>query len=351
MMAALKSLFQLSLVVLIFSSCSHFNTFNHSIVDELIVTPDPKGHQQIIDSILKAKNSVLMKMYHLTDSEVINALLKAHNKKINLKIILDSGSLQQAQFKRSFEILRNAGIDVRGSSTCFSITHEKSLIVDSKIAFITSMNLTRSFAETRDFGVITTNQEIVKEMNDVFIADWQNTTNNTCQTPVLSAKNLIWSPVNAEEKLVDLIRSAHNSIYSTVENLGNKKIEQALTEMASQGVEIKMIVPQCDKNKNPLFNYPFISKLALGNIDVRVMPHPSSKERPYMHSKMILVDENRAYIGSINFSNNYILRSRELGIVFNDEDAIQKLDALFRQDWRVSIPPVPLKQDFCPELN
>jgi hypothetical protein len=40
-----------------------------------------------------------------------------------------------------------------------------------------------------------------------------------------------------------------------------------------------------------------------------------------------------------------------LGIVFNDEDAIQKLDALFRQDWRVSIPPVPLKQDFCPELN
>ncbi|MBC7539840.1 MAG: hypothetical protein H7281_13545 [Bacteriovorax sp.] len=350
-MAALKSLFLLSLIVFIFTSCSLLKSYNHSIVDDLIVNPASKGHQKIIDGILSSKKSVWMKMYHLTNPDVIDALIFAHNKKVDLKIILDSSSLLEPKFKKTFEILKNSGIEVRGSSNCFSVTHEKSIIIDSETAFITSINLTRSYAETRDFGVVTSNQEIVKEMNSVFISDWQNAISNTCQTPSLTAKNLIWSPVNAEDKLVDLIHTAHTSIFTTVENLGNKKIEQALTEMASQGIEIKMIVPQCDKNKNPLFNYPFINRLSQGNVDVRVMPHPSSKDRPYMHSKMILIDERRAYIGSINFSNNSILRARELGIVFNDEDAIQKIDEEFTRDWRVSIAPVPLKQGFCPELN
>ena len=351
MMVVLKFQLFLNLVFLFFiSGCSLFSSSPTPIVDELITYPSINGHHAFIKAINDAKKSIHLKMYHLTDEDVTSALIDAKKRNIELKIILDNESLNDQKYLKAFNTLKGLGIDIRKSSTCFSLTHEKSMTVDLKSTFITSINLTRTSAETRDFGVITSNKEIIKEVDDVFIADWNNSTSNTCTTPPLNSNFLIWSPVNAETKLLTLIRSAHETLEMTVENLGNAKVEQALTEMASRGIEIKLIVPQCDKNKNPFYNYPFIKILSRGNIQVRVMPHPSSVQYPYMHSKMILVDRSLAYVGSINFSNNSMLKARELGVVFNDEDAISKITKEFDRDWNVSIVPVTLKKDFCPEI-
>ncbi len=349
-MGALKSLFLLSTLTFL-ASCSLFSNQLNSTVDELIITPDPNGHQKIIEGILDARKTIWMKMYHLSNPAVVDALIKAHQNKVDIKIILDSASLQSKNFRVVFDQLRDAGINVRASSPCFSITHEKSLIIDSKKAFITAINLTKNYAETRDFGIITKRQDIIDEMKEVYMADWQNAAANTCKTPTLKVANLLWSPVNAEDKLVDLIRTARYNINLSVENLGNKKIEDALKEMTTQGVSIKVLLPQCDKNKNPLYNYPFINILARSNVEVKVMPYPASKEHPYMHSKMILIDDELAYIGSINFSNNSILKSRELGIIFPDEQAIKKISEEFKKDWSVSIAPVSLAPGYCPELD
>lgn len=350
-MVAQKSHFFLSLIFFLFSSCSFFSSYNKTIVEHLIITPDPHGPQDFINSITKAKKSIWMKMYHLSDPDVVEALLSAHKKQIDIKIILDNRSLQESKFQKAYGQLKDAGIDVRASSICFSITHEKSMIIDNKSAFITAINLTRSYDKTRNFGIITEDSDVINEMHDVFLADWQNAISNTCKTPLLHAPNLIWSPVNSEERLATLIRAASYHLAVTVENLGNKKIQAALIEMASQGVDIKLIVPQCDRNENPLFNYSFINKLLLANVKIKVMPQPSSAEHPYMHSKMILVDNRIAYVGSTNFSNNSLLKARELGIVFSDEEAVQKMNEVFQKDWSVAIDPVPLHVGFCLEVN
>ena len=338
------------LIILLISGCSLFSSSPNSIVDELITYPSTNGHSAFIKAINEAKKSIHLKMYHLTNDDVTSALINAKKRHLELKIILDNESLNDQKYLRAFNTLKGLGVDIRKSSTCFSITHEKSMTIDTKSTFITSINLTNTSAETRDFGVITFNKDIVKEVDDVFMADWNNSLSNTCSTPPLKNDFLIWSPVNAETKLLTLIRSAHETLEMTVENLGNAKVEQALTEMTSRGVEIKLIVPQCDKNKNPLYNYPFMKILSMGNIQVKVMPHPSSVQYPYMHSKMILVDRSLAYVGSINFSNNSMLKARELGVVFNDEAAISKIAGEFDRDWNVSIAPVTLKKEFCPEI-
>ena len=349
-MAVQKYLLILSLGL--FAGCSLFSSFSADpIVDELIVNPSPNGHQQFIEAINNAKKSIQLKMFHLSDPAVAKALLLAHQRKIDVQIILDNGSLEDDKFQKIFSILTSGGVNIRKSSTCFSITHEKSMIIDQKSAFITSINLTRTTSETRDFGVITTDKEIIKEMESVFLADWENAVKNTCYTPPVKNPLLIWSPVNAETKLIALIHTAQDSLSLTVENLGNQKIEQALNEMASHGVEVKLIVPQCDRNKNPFYNYPFIKILSMANVQVKVMPHPSGVQYPYMHSKMILVDKRIAYIGSINFSNNSMLKARELGIIFSGEKTINKISEEFDRDWSVSITPVPLKFDFCPVFN
>jgi phosphatidylserine/phosphatidylglycerophosphate/cardiolipin synthase-like enzyme len=52
-----------------------------------------------------------------------------------------------------------------------------------------------------------------------------------------------------------------------------------------------------------------------------------------MHAKMILSDDTKAYIGSINFSAQSMDENRELGIILTQADSIQKLTTTFETDW------------------
>jgi cardiolipin synthase len=43
---------------------------------------------------------------------------------------------------------------------------------------------------------------------------------------------------------------------------------------------------------------------------------------PYIHAKMFLVDGQRAFVGSVNVSDNSLNNNRELGIIFDQADAV-----------------------------
>jgi len=154
--------------------------------------------------------------------------------------------------------------------------------------------------------------------------------------PTLTNPYLAWSPNNSEGKLINLIASAKKSIDLEVENLGNLEIQDALIEAAHKNIQVRVLVPLCDKNINPFHNIRFIQALEDEKIQTRVMPSPSSAEKPYMHSKMILVDGQAIYIGSINFSNNSIQKARELGIIFRNEPIAAQIAAIYNKDWNVA---------------
>ena len=49
------------------------------------------------------------------------------------------------------------GIDVLDSNPAFDVTHEKSMVVDDKTAFVKSLNWeSENLTETRDYAIITT---------------------------------------------------------------------------------------------------------------------------------------------------------------------------------------------------
>jgi len=104
----------------------------------------------------------------------------------------------------------------------------------------------------------------------------------------------------------------------------------------------------CDKNPNPLLNYPPLERLARAGVEVRVMITPESQSHPYMHSKMILVDGERAYLGSVNFSFNSTTRARELGIIFSRASIAKEIGRIFKADWAVSVDPPDPPPWNCP---
>ncbi len=312
-------------------------------IEQLIVTPNPSGHPEFLHAIQNAKKSVKLVMYHMTDNQIIDALIAAHDAGIDVQVILDRQSSNSIGFTKAYSKLSKAKVNVVKSTTAFDITHEKTMVVDDETALITAINLTNLANVTRDFGVITSDPGVVAEIISVFQADQQNAAKGLGLTPNLSQDSLIWAPVNAEKKISDFIASAKSEIVTTVENLDDPVIQAAFENASEkQNVKVRIIVPMCDRNADPLRNYPFLNAMKTHGVLARVMPDPSTVDKPYMHSKMILVDGARAYVGSVNFSKHSTTQARELGILFDDPKSVGEIHDLFEKDWgqAVEIPKV-----------
>ena len=145
-----------------------------------------------------------------------------------------------------------------------------------------------------------------------------------------------------------LLASAHRDVIATVENLGDPVIADAFADAAARGVAVRLIVPMCDKNADPNFNYPHAVQLSGRGVKVKMMPAPESPAQPYIHSKMIQVDGGVAsYVGSINFSVNSTMHARELGVIFANQAAADGIMATFDDDWNASVVP-PEAAPACP---
>lgn len=306
---------------------------------ELIVMPDTNGHADFNTAIRNAHTSIIMEMYHLTDMEAINSLIEARKNGVQVQIILDRSSFKDAAHVHKYlDGLKNAGAEVRESSKAFSLTHSKTMIIDGKTAFVTSINLTNTADDTRDLGIITLDRGVIDEITAVFQADWKNAETNGDVTPPLSDGNLTWSPDNSKEKLKALIDSADHTIVSTVENIGYQDIDDAFAAAVKRGVDVELIIPECNEG-DTMRNYQYVPALLQAGVKVRVMPHPANMETPYIHSKMILVDDESIYIGSVNFSFNSIEKARELGILLTDVGIAKQVRDVFDSDWAKSQAP------------
>jgi hypothetical protein len=70
-------------------------------------------------------------------------------------------------------VLLDAGIDVLDTNPSFTVTHEKSMVVDDATAVIGSLNWDpENFAETTEFAVISNHLDEVADVTECFEADW-----------------------------------------------------------------------------------------------------------------------------------------------------------------------------------
>lgn len=306
---------------------------------EFFFSPQPDAQQPIVDAIDGAKKSIKMKMFHMSNPTIASAMMFAAKRGVDVKIIFDKGQWKKPNDVKLVEDMKAAGVQIFQASTGFSITHEKSMIVDNKKAMVSTMNETRAFMKMLDFGVFVYDRSVVDEMNKVFQADLDNSSNNEKNTPQLDNDFLVWSPVNSHDRIVNLIASAKREIQLIVENLGNADVQNALIDAAQRGVAVQVLVPLCNLTKLNL-NYPYVQALRSAKVDAKMVPGTGTEEIPYVHAKSIVVDNNQVFLGSENFSNNSLLYAREVGIILNDSDLANKVQSLFYNLWpKAQLPP------------
>ncbi|MFL5588134.1 MAG: phospholipase D-like domain-containing protein, partial [Ktedonobacteraceae bacterium] len=205
------------------------------------------------------------------------------------------------------------------------------MIIDGTTAYIMTSNFSRaalggssgsSGFRNREYDIVDTNPQDVQAVSAIFQADWDRTTAQFNDT------NLVVSPVNSRNAFNALISSAHSTLLVEAEEMNDPGIEQALANAEQHGVKVQVILPSpSGSGSSGDSNSHGINTIKQGGVQVREDP------RLYMHAKIIVVDGQKAFVGSENISTQSLDKNRELGILVSDAGVLHTLSQTFQQDW------------------
>lgn len=285
----------------------------------LFIEPEA-GTQPVVAALRQAQSSILMKMYLMTEREVIAALKDAVARGVSVRVMLERDLYGELSNEALFRDLQAAGVQVKWGNPTFRLTHEKSIVVDERLALVMTLNQTHSaFTSNREYGIIDTDPNHVAEMVEVFNADWER------RAPTIGDPDLVWSPVNARERVVALIDAATDSLDLEQLEMQDQEVEDRLIAAAQRGVGVRVATsPSMEANE------PGLERIAAGGVGVRYLTDPP------IHAKVIIADGRKALVGSINISTTSLDFNRELGIIVDDEAVVEALQVTFEGDWAVA---------------
>jgi phosphatidylserine/phosphatidylglycerophosphate/cardiolipin synthase-like enzyme len=285
----------------------------------IIVEPSDDG-AMLNAAIDAATTSVHMTMYLLTDQDVIDALVRAHGRGLDVRVILQrSFPTGGTTNDDAFMELATAGIGVHWAPSRFALTHEKCVVIDGDEAWIMTMNLATTSASTnREYLAVDHEPVDVHDADAIFEADYADVDYPSYAGPLLLA------PVNAQGRLLDLIRNARHSIDVEDEELSDTGIVNALVGAVGRGVTVRVLI---DAGSLTSAQQGAVTNLMNAGIPVRSLGTPD------IHAKAMVVDNAIAYVGSINFTTASITHNRELGIVTDDGAAVTTIATTIAADF------------------
>ncbi|MFC5269963.1 phospholipase D-like domain-containing protein [Adhaeribacter terreus] len=153
-----------------------FSVFKSSkkAINKAYFSPGTDCQQAIISAIENAQNSIKICVFTISDDQITNAILKAHWKNINIRILTDNEKL----FDLGSDIrqLAQAGIAVRTDNTRNHM-HHKFALIDNELLITGSYNWTRSAALYNHENVIVSNsKELVQDFLVEFNSLWPEMT-------------------------------------------------------------------------------------------------------------------------------------------------------------------------------
>lgn len=111
----------------------------------LCFVPDgPSCQSMLIDAIHNARKRLLIQAYSFTSAPIAQAVVQAHRRGVEVRVILDKSQLSERYTSATF--LRDAGIPVVIDNKP-AIAHNKVMVFDDEAVFTGSFNFTRSAQE------------------------------------------------------------------------------------------------------------------------------------------------------------------------------------------------------------
>jgi cardiolipin synthase len=294
----------------------------------LIVEPDD-GLGPVREFIESAQSSLLVKQFTFTEETLIQAVIDRKKAGVDVRVMLNAQrSGGDRANDETFEKLQNAGVDVKWSSPKFHVTHEKSIVVDENAALVATFNLgEKYFSLTRDYGIITHQPYHVKQIVEVFNADW-----NHIDWDCSAYEGLLWSNSNSRYHMAQFIDMARERLDIQHPKFVDTVILERIAAAADRGVGVHVLCGGRHGISEWDILDTFASLRTLKRFGVKV--HKQKNLR--VHAKLIVVDEEHALVGSMNIDRSSFDQRRELGIMISDQATVARLKEVFDSDWELS---------------
>ena len=303
----------------------------------LIVEPDD-GLGPVLEFIESAQTSLLIKQFTFTDESLIEAVLARKKAGVDVRVMLNAArSGGDRANDETFERFCAADIAVQWANPKFYVTHEKSMVVDEQTALVATFNMClKYFTATRDYGVIIDDPVHVAQIVEVFNADW----NHDDWVPSVY-EGLLWSNSNSRYHMARFIDTATHSIDVQHPKFVDAVILDHLAAAVERGVKVHVLCGGRHGISEGDVLDTFASLRTLRRFGAKV--HKQKNLR--VHAKLMIVDGERALVGSMNIDRSAFDLRRELGVTVTEPAVVARLKEIFEQDWALShhySPPDPM---------
>lgn len=314
-----------------------------------------EAYPQMLAAIALARATIWLTTYLFdTDAkgrEFIRALEDARRRGVDVRVMLD-GLGDMYAWPRASRLLRKAGVPVARFLPLRLIppsvhinlrNHRKMLLVDNEVAFVGGMNIggrhmlgdgTNPHA-TQDLQCAFRGP-ILGQLHAAFAQIWQFATQEVLQVPdapapvgIAACRAVVDGPdVNLDRLeliIASMITAAHKSVrIMTPYFLPSRDLVSAMQAAALKGVAVVVVLPE----RSNLRYIDWATRNLLWELlcyGVRVYYQPP----PFAHTKLMLVDQAYAQIGSANLDPRSLRLNFELNVEIYDADFASRAAVYF----------------------
>lgn len=310
-----------------------------------------EAYPAMLEAVEEAEETLYLSTYILESNETgrrfIDALGRAEDRGVVVRVLLD-GVGEFYSFPRSGRLLAKRGVRVARFMRPTLIppslhinlrNHRKILVSDGRTAFVGGMNIgdrhlaadIKKASRVRDIHFRVTGP-VVRQIEEVFVDDWAFVTGEDISPPVRNTgamgeavcRVVVDGPDEDLDTLAVILAGAVSAarrrvLIVTPYFIPSREMIGALQSAALRGVEVHVLLPE--KNNLPFVHWATRNMLwELLQWGIRVFYQPA----PFVHSKIFLVDDIYAQVGSANMDPRSLRLNFEVMLeVFDRELALR----------------------------
>ncbi len=301
---------------------------------------------------------------------VIAAVEAAASRGVKVRFMVDKKFYRDEHIAVPERLAAHPGIEVRVfdlGSFMGGVQHAKYFIVDDREAFFGSQNFDwRSLMHIVELGARLEPQGLVRPLVETFAHDWALAGGETQPEPkprtcalesvsygdaavrvqtVLSPRE--WIPQECDWDLPHILRiinGAERNVYVQLLNYSTQmydrstwmELDDALQAAAARGVDVRLMVADWSTRKKYIGDLQRLVQVP--NVSVRMVTIPEASTGPIpfarvIHTKLLVADGAWSWLGTSNWSGDYFLQSRNVGVVAEGAALAQDLEGYFLHIW------------------
>ena len=264
---------------------------------ERIFIAPAERRQAMIDVIAGARQRLVLSLFRCNDFGILDALAAALERGVKVEAILSKRAKGgRRSLRKLWGALEEMGAVVHWYADPVVKYHAKYVVADGRTALVATLNPTKKcFTRTWDFVLVTTSPTVVRSLAALFALDAAG--QRQAVRPRISPR-LIVGPEGSRARMRALLHSARHSIRILDHKLSDPDLVALLRERRAEGIAVSVI------GRQPVGSF---------------VPH----------GKLLIVDEDRAVLGSMAMSALSLDFRREVSIIIDAPAIVRKLNAFY----------------------